>query len=67
VSTKLVAIQYRDYQNWKQDMGEVPLSMTKWGVTMSRMFEKVSYQSARYRGVALKSATGGVFASISLK
>jgi putative DNA primase/helicase len=58
---------YRDYQNWKQDMGEVPLSMTKWGVTMSRMFEKVSYQSARYRGVALKSATGGVFASISLK
>jgi putative DNA primase/helicase len=58
---------YRDYQNWKQDIGETPLSMKKWGLTMSRIFEKVSYQSIRYRGVALKLATGGVFASISLK
>jgi putative DNA primase/helicase len=56
---------YRDYQNWKQDMGEVPLSMTKWGLTMSRLFEKVKYQSVRYRGVALKFKSGeGVFASL---
>jgi putative DNA primase/helicase len=44
---------YDDYARWKRNRGESPVSMTIWGETMGRRFEKVKSDGVRYKGCDL--------------
>jgi P4 family phage/plasmid primase-like protien len=47
---------YGDYSKWKADRGEAPLSQTRWGEEMSRLFPKVKAGgTVRYLGAALRT------------
>ncbi|MCZ7565161.1 MAG: phage/plasmid primase, P4 family [Burkholderiales bacterium] len=47
---------YRDYSEWKESRGELPMSKTRWGEQMQRRFPKVSANGVRYRGLKLCAA-----------
>lgn len=44
---------YADYQAWKKDRGEVPVSQTRWAESMARRFAKIRADGWRYKGVSL--------------
>ncbi|SIQ81589.1 phage/plasmid primase, P4 family, C-terminal domain-containing protein [Aromatoleum tolulyticum] len=45
---------FHDYQSWKQDRGEQPISQTRWGETMAKLFKKCTANGIRYVGAVLK-------------
>ncbi len=47
---------YENYRWWKQERGEQPLSMTRWGDFMARRFTKEKPHSVVYRGCRLRSS-----------
>ena len=44
---------YQDYRQWKELRGEYPVSQTRWGETMSKMFKKQTSDGVRYIGALL--------------
>ena len=42
---------YRDYERWKTDRGEKPLSMTLWGEAMTKQFQKVTADGCSLPGM----------------
>lgn len=45
---------YQDYRHWKELRGEHPVSQTRWGETMSKMFKKQTSDGVRYIGADLR-------------
>jgi putative DNA primase/helicase len=47
------SVLYADYSRWKKERGEGPVSMTRFGETMCRLFTRVTSAGIRYRGIRL--------------
>ncbi len=45
---------YQDYRHWKELRGEHPVSQTRWGETMSKMFKKQTSDGVRYIGADVR-------------
>ena len=46
---------FHDYQQWKIERGEQPISQTRWGDTMAQIFQKRNVDGIRYVGAILRS------------
>jgi len=45
------SVLYRSFKDWKLERGEQPVSMTRFGETMSRKFPKIRADGLRYVGI----------------
>lgn len=44
---------YKDYKSWKDSRGEQPVSQSRWGETMAKLFTKRTSDGVRYVGACL--------------